>query len=221
MSKTQTPRIACPTGVALRSLYCPDACQCGGKGTVPATVEHVTANLLAVRQSATRTNVLEGRAWYPAMGAMIRTVRDDTACETGDYSVSDALAVGVFAAFSQNATWKANVTMARNYLLGNGRGMTRVLAECAAMEEGADPTDASVLGLKRADFCANLLGVESRVTCDRWHLRAAFATDTPPSLTPAVHALVTEATRIVAKRYRETPAQCQAVIWCAVRGDGK
>lgn len=181
----------------------------------------VVANLTARRKSATRAQVLEGRAWYPAMGAMIRTIRDESSHETGDYAVSDAMAVGVFAAFSQNSTWKANVTMARNYLRGEGRGMRTVLAECGKLEDGADPTDYAVLGLKRADFCANLLGIESRVTCDRWHLRAAFATDTPPTLSPKVHALVTEATRIVARKYRETPAQCQAVVWCAVRGDGK
>lgn len=178
-------------------------------------------NLLARRKSATRANVLEGRAWYPAMADMIRRVRDEAAHDTGDYYVSDALAVGVFAAFSQNATWKANVTMARNYLHGNGRGMRSVLAECERLEDGADPTDTDVLGLKRADFCANLLGIETRVTCDRWHLRAAFGTPNPPSLTPEVRDAVTEATARVARRYRETPAQCQAVVWCAIRGDGK
>lgn len=185
------------------------------------TVDDVVANLTAVRRSATRAQVLEGRAWYPAMGAMIRSIRDESSHDTGDYSVSDALAVGVFAAFSQNATWKANVTMARNYLAGDGRGMKSVLAECERLEDGADPTDTDVLGLKRADFCANLLGIETRVTCDRWHLRAAFATDAPPALSPEVRALVTEATAKVARKYRESPAQCQAVIWCAVRGDGK
>lgn len=185
------------------------------------SIESIIDNLETVRRSATRAQVLEGRAWYAAMGDFIRSIRDEAAHDTGDYGVSDALAVGVFAAFSQNATWKANVTMASNYLRGNGRGMKSVLAECEELEDGADPTDERTLGLKRADFCANLLGIESRVTCDRWHLRAAFATDKPPALKPDVHELVTAATRIVAARHRETPAQCQAVIWCAIRGDGK
>lgn len=185
------------------------------------TVEAVAQNLRAIRSSATPDHVTEGRAWYSAMGANILAIRDETGHETGDHWVPDALAVGVFAAFSQNATWKANVTMATRYLTGHGRGMTRVLAECAAMEDGADPTDAATLGLKRADFCANLLGDESRVTCDRWHLRAAFATDAPPALKADVRDLVTEATRTVAAENGETPAQCQAVVWCAIRGDGK
>lgn len=185
------------------------------------TVDAVAANLRAMRSTATTEQVTEGRAWYPAMGKLIRVIRDEAAFETGDHYVSDALAVGVFAAFSQNATWKANVTMATRYLEGAGRGMTRVLAECHAMEDGADPTEAATLGLKRADFCANLLGNMDRVTCDRWHLRAAFATDAPPSLKADIHELVTEATRLVAAEYGETPAACQAVIWCAIRGDGK
>lgn len=191
------------------------------KSTPLPPLAEVIDSLTYYRRTATRAQVLEGRAWYPKMGAMIREIRDETSHDTGDYSVSDAVAVGVFAAFSQNATWKANVTMARNYLSGNGRGMKSVLAECERFEDGADPTSVDVLGLKRSDFCANLLGVESRVTCDRWHLRAAFDTMDAPTLTPEIRALVTVATAKVAKRYRESPAQCQAVIWCAVRGDGK
>lgn len=180
----------------------------------------IIENLRTVRASATLAQVDEGRGWYPAMGGMIRNLADESFYLTGDRP-SDPIAVGVFAAFSQNSTWKANVTMATNYLGGNGRGMRRVLAECEAIEDGADPTDPATLGLKRADFCANLLGDYSRVTCDRWHLRAAYGADTKVKLTPAVRDEVTEATRIVAAEYGETPAACQAVIWCAVRGDGK
>lgn len=191
------------------------------KATQLPTLEEVVDSLTHYRRSATRAQVLEGRAWYPSMASFIRSIRDEASHDTGDYSVDDATAIGVFASFSQNATWKANVTMARNYLRGQGRGMRAVLANCDAIEAGADPTDYATLGLKRADFCANLLGIEHRVTCDRWHLRAAFDTMDEPSLTPDIHALVTAATRKVAKRYRESPAQCQAVIWCAVRGDGK
>ena len=182
-------------------------------------VATIARNLRAVRESATAEQVMEGRGWYPTMQGVILAVRDEAFNATGDVA-SDALAVGVFAAFSQNSTWKANVTMATNYLHGNGRGMKRVLAECEAMEDGADPTDASVLGLKRADFCANLLGDYSRVTCDRWHLRAAFGAKYP-TLTSDVHELVTAATRIVAAEFGESPAACQAVVWCAIRGDGK
>lgn len=186
------------------------------------TVSAVADNLRAIRAGATDAHVAEGRGWYSAMRGVILAVRDEAFTYTGDHA-SDALAVGVFASFSQNATWKANVTMATNYLHGNGRGMRNVLAECERMEDGADPTDYATLGLKRADFCANLLGDMARVTCDRWHLRAAFGVvgnGKPPTLNDKVHALVTEATRVVAAENGESPAECQAVIWCAVRGDG-
>lgn len=187
------------------------------------TVETVAANLRAVRSSASPECVREGRGWYPSMLGFILAVRDEAFTYTGDFA-TDSLAVGVFAAFSQNAAWKGNVTMATNYLNGSGRGMRRVLAECEALEDGADPTDYATLGLKRADFCANLLGDHERVTCDRWHLRAAFnvaGNGKPPTLSDDVHALVTDATRIVAAEYREAPAECQAVIWCAIRGTGQ
>lgn len=42
------------------------------------SVDEIVANLTAVRRSATRAQVLEGRAWYPAMGAFIREIRDET-----------------------------------------------------------------------------------------------------------------------------------------------
>lgn len=190
--------------------------------TLPSITE-VERNLLEIRQSATRKQVTEGRAWYPAMSRLIREITLEAFDHVGEVA-DHGLAVGVFCAFSQNATWKANVTMAGNYLNGEGRGMRSVMAECEAMENGAHPRD--VLGLKRSDFWSNLTGDYDRVTCDRWHLRAALGLlDAPKAksipLTPETHALVTEATRRVSKRYRETPAATQAVIWCAVRGDGK
>lgn len=190
--------------------------------TLPS-IDQMERNLLAVRQSASRKQVTEGRAWYPAMSRLIREITLEAYNETGEVADHE-LAVGIFCAFSQNATWKANVTMAGNYLAGNGRGMESVLRECHAMEEGTHPRD--ILGLKRSDFWSNLTGDYEKVTCDRWHLRAALGMlDAPKTksipLTPETHARVTEATRRVAKRYRETPAASQAVIWCAVRGDGK
>lgn len=185
-------------------------------------VNVVAQNLRAIRQSATEQNITEGRSWYPAMGKLIDEINRECADETGAYDTPLQFAVGVFAAYSQNSTWKANVTMASKYLGGSGPfGLASVQRECEALENGADPTTYDLMGLKRADFCANLLGDMSRVTCDRWHLRAAFSTEKPPALKPANHALVTEATRIVAAEFGESPAECQAVIWCAVRGTGQ
>lgn len=185
-------------------------------------LEDIMANLRAIRSTATNAQVVEGRAWYPAMSRLISEITDECRAESGDYDLTFRFAVGVFAAFSQNATWKANVTMASNYLSGRGQGgMKSVMAEIERMEDGEDP--ATALGaLKRPDFYRNLTGDLGAVTCDRWHLRAAYGVD-KVKLTPDVHAIVTEATRIVAAEYGETAAECQAVIWCAIRpsGDGK
>jgi hypothetical protein len=204
------------------------------------TVDSVTRNLRAVRASATADHIREGRAWYPAMGRLIAEIAREATDATGDF-VSKGFAVGVFAAYSQNATWSANVTMATNYLHGKGQGgMRTVMAEIDRMENGENPPDV-LSNLKRPDFWRNLMGRHTYVTCDRWHLRAAFkvagigATDPLPKhikrdkksgaltvpLTPEVHDIVTEATRKVAAEFGETPAACQAVIWCAIRGDGK
>jgi len=227
---------------------------------IKLTQDEATANLRAMRASAINDHVTEGRAWYPENGAYILRIGAAAAKLTGKL-VTDWQSVGVFAAFSQNSQWAANVTIATRYLnRGNapGSGMARVLAECALLEAGADPTSSDTLGLKRADFCANLLGDMSRVTCDRWHLRAAFnvaaydpndLSNAPKQmgrsrekykpakaaklgrthsdwmivvgLTADVHAMVTAATKTVAAEFGESPAACQAVIWCAVRGTGE
>lgn len=174
----------------------------------------IADNLRAIRANATPLQVEEGRAWYPAMGRLIAEI----ARETGN---SKSFACGVFAAFSQNSTWKANVTMATNYLAGRPQGgMRSVLSELSRMREGEDP--ASAIGaLKRPDFYRNLMGRHTYVTCDRWHLRAAYGEGTKVQLSPDVRLNVTLATRIVAREFGESASACQAVIWCAVRGDGK
>ena len=153
------------------------------------------------------------------MGRLISELRDDCAHESGDFTLSQSFAVGVIAAFSQNATWKANLTMATNYLSGRGQGgMKSVMAEIARMEDGEDPATA-IGALKRPDFYRNLMGDLSYVTCDRWHLRAAYGVD-KVKLTADVRDAVTAATAIVAAEFGEAPADCQAVIWCTIRPSG-
>lgn len=187
----------------------------------PAEVAAIVGRLRAIRAAATPAQVDEGRAWYPAMGRFISEIARESFNHTGDH-VSKSLAVGVFAAFSQNATWRANVTMATRYLNGGGlRGLKSVVAEIERMEDGEDPATA-IGALKRPDFYRNLMGLHTYVTCDRWHLRAAYGVD-KVTLTAQIRANVTAATRTVAAEYGESASACQAVIWCAVRpsGDGK
>jgi hypothetical protein len=155
------------------------------------------------------------------MGRLIAEIGAECAAETGT-DISREFAIGVFAAYSQNATWKANVTLATRYLMTRElRGMGCVTSKLAAMEAGIDPADAMGGALKLTDFYRNLIGLSEFVTCDRWHIQAS--TGARPTLTPKLHALITEATRIVAAEYGESPSACQAVIWCTVRpsGDGK
>ena len=77
-------------------------------------LDQTCANLRAMRAAATPAQVTEGTAWYPAMAKLIREIAQDARHESGDFALTDEIAAGVFAAFSQNATWKANVSMALN-----------------------------------------------------------------------------------------------------------
>ncbi len=177
-------------------------------------VDHVVFNLFAARAAATATQVAEGRAWYPAMGRLIAEI----ARESG---LPKSVACGVFAAYSQNSTWRANITMATNRLAGLPQGgLKSVMREIELIEAGEDPAQA-IGALKRPDFYRNLMGLHTYVTCDRWHLRAAYGPERKVSLTADVRDTVTRATRVVALAYGESAMACQAVIWCAIRGDGK
>lgn len=181
--------------------------------------EQIVQNLRAERAAATPAQIAEGRDWYPTMGILMADLADEAFDATGD-PISPEFVAGIVAAFSQNATWKANVTMARRYLGGGGlRGLPSVVREIEAIEAGTDPREA-IGHLKRPDFYANLTGDLEPVTCDRWHLRAATGSD-KVKLDARVHDLVTRATREVAAEYGEEPATCQAIIWCVQRGDGK
>lgn len=210
------------------------------------SVEEIAANLRTYRENATPEQIRDGREWYPATYVLAADLADEAFDHTGD-PITAEFAAGVIAAFSQNSTWIANITMARKYLnglSGKGGGLKAVLAELDAMENGVSP-DVAIGSLKRPDFWRNIIGQHEFVTCDRWHLRAAFALDaldpadgfasrpsyvqrtrvskTAPwrpcvKLTDAVRDAVTAATAMVAGEYGESPAECQAVIWCAVRG---
>lgn len=186
------------------------------------SLEDMTARLDIIRASASAAQIADGRSWYYRNGRMIRLVAAAARNATGDHSLTNDHAAAVFAAFSQNATWKANVTMATNYLMGRGQnGLDNVMTELAAMEEGADPT-VILMGKsgqsKRPDFYRNLIGRHTYVTCDRWHITAACGRTF--DLLPSVRERITVATRAVAAKYGETPMQCQAVVWCVMRGDG-
>jgi hypothetical protein len=210
------------------------------------SVDEIAENLRRVRASATPEQVTEGRVWYPAMSKVCEDMAHAAFDAVGEV-VSTEIAAGVVAAMSQNTSWADNLNRARRFLRGemaDGRGhLKRVMAECFEIDQTGDAD----LGLKRNAFWANLTGDLEPTTCDRWHLRAAFALDqydperpeTFPrgigrsrdrktykwhmsvTLTDEVATRVSIATEIVAAENGEAPAQCQAVIWCAIRGDGK
>jgi hypothetical protein len=183
-----------------------------------ATAEQVAANLRYWRGLATAEQVAEGADWYPANGVAIAAIASEAFDFTGDY-VSPDMACAIFAAYSQNATWKANVTMATRYLNGSGPfGLANVQRECAAIEDAADPLSVD-LGLKRTAFAANLAGDLRPVTCDRWHIEAGYGQRR--ALDTRIRDTLQAATELVAAEYGEQPAETQAIIWCAIRGDGK
>lgn len=187
-----------------------------------ATAEQVAANIRGYRSAATPDQTAEGTDWYPLNGSAIAEIASDAFDATGDYVAPDA-ACAIFAAYSQNASWKANVTMATRYLNGSGPfGLTNVRREVSEIEEivaaGGDPLSVD-LGLKRGPFAANLAGDLKPVTCDRHHIEVGFGQRLP--LTVELRATLQEATEIVAAEFGEDPAITQAICWVVKRGTGK
>ncbi len=55
------------------------------------TTEQIVENLRTIRASATDAQITEGRAWYPAMGKLIREIARESFHVTGE-RVSDSFA---------------------------------------------------------------------------------------------------------------------------------
>jgi len=93
-------------------------------------------------------------------------------------------------------------------------GTHRNLRKAEDILGGLEPEDV-LSGAKVRAFYANLTGDEGEVTIDAWAIRVAFGEDVV--LTDKRVRDAAEAYRVVAGRLGLTPAECQALTWCARR----
>lgn len=182
----------------------------------------------------------DGLAWYDSAADMIRA-------DAETYGVPYSTAAAVYAACSINASWAANVTIARRWLqyaTGGTRpsGLSAVAVRCdAAITARVDTFEAAwsavlqggdARGSKVASFCANFHGRTDFVTVDRWAMAGAgqctVTVNAKGKRTPCdTHSKapkgpkydrVADAYRTVAAELGITPRELQAAVWVAVRG---
>lgn len=205
-----------------------------------ATDQDMQAAIRANYAAADPAMLADGMAWYESAAAMIR---EDAAA----YGVPFSTAAAVYSACSINASWAANVTIARRWLAyatGADRpsGLATVATRCEAaiaerVETAADAfrvvlQGADARGSKVASFCANFHGQTDFVTVDRWAMVGAGQAETTVNargkVTPCdTHSKapkgpkydrVADAYRAVAADLGITPRELQAAVWVAVRG---
>lgn len=160
-------------------------------------------------ENADTESVRLGREWYRvAQREAIRLARK--------HGTTQHRAAGILAAFSQNASWKANRTLADRYLGGTKGGLPKVLAECDRIMSGEGPL--KVLGHipKVREFYRAIVGHGDALAMDRWAMQAAYMRRVPQTAQNMADAR--EAYREAAMRCGEDPRDIQAIIWIEARG---
>lgn len=173
------------------------------------THEDMVTWLVTQYENASSESVKTGRQWYPLAARIARKI-------ARNHGLTFRQAAGILAAFSQNATWKANVALAHAYASGSPRGLSKVLTECDRIANGEKPSNVIGHMPKVIEFYRSIIGHENACTMDRWALEAAYGCRVTPSL--ANQRKAQAAYREAAQRVREASRDFQAIIWIEARG---
>lgn len=185
------------------------------------------ANIRAVRSMADDDAVRDGRAWYPGMAAIMAAHADET-------GLTPRQCAAIYAACSINTPWARNLSLAAGALadyaagreaFATGGTLRMVIEKVYGILTGADidtTLAADPNNHKLRSFTRNLSGDYDAVTVDRWAMRVAYGlTDGGYVPSGAEYDAIADAYRIVAAEFGETPADLQAITWCAIRGTGE
>ena len=134
-------------------------------------------------------------------------------------NLETSLEVGasVVSAFSPRERWTSNVTKAIHFSLGKpvtGLSNNLKMAQ-ASLSLGFD----ALKGAKTNAFARAIAGDENAVVVDVWMMRASGVGVDSPNKTQYTE--ISEAVRIVSRRFNITPRTTQALIWIMVRGSGE
>lgn len=159
---------------------------------------------------ASLETVVNGLTWYDNAYHLAQ----ELAAESG---LGLEKCAGIIAATSINQSWQGNVTLAKDAVRGNVRGLKMVVDKVNAILECDGDMDCILTilnGDKVKNFFLNILGDYSGVTIDRWMMRIWGIDRVPKG-----KAYIKKAAKIkeVATRLGYQPAQLQAILWEQVR----
>jgi hypothetical protein len=165
-------------------------------------------NFMDLALEASFGQIEEATLWYAdAEKIAERVARNlDSSLEVG---------ASVISAFSPRERWATNVAKAVSFSLGQ-----KVIGLSNNIKMANDSLTLGFDALKGAKtnaFARAIAGDEEAVVIDVWMMRAAGSDSNSPNKTQ--YSEMSEAVRLVAKRFRLTPRTAQALIWIMVRGN--
>lgn len=174
------------------------------------SVQMYVRNIRAVYSKASTTDLHEGLTWYDYAKAYARELSEQ-------YGLPLTQIAGIIAAYSINAQWQGTVANVPRFLDGNFEGLQNSYTKsCDILKYGTTPEIICDIlkGPKITMFFLNIIGNPDAITIDRHAAKLAGMTD---SLTPKRMRELQAAYKIAADTSGITPAQMQAVTWCAWR----
>jgi len=181
------------------------------------------------RRSNTETR-LRGLVWYNEANNYIKEV-----AQAMQYKFTRLQIASVLSALSPNNKWERNKIDALNLLQGVTIGKPQAVKVCTFNKNkqkavdiatGKKTTCEAIKGPKTNAFVQNIAHLdETRVTIDRWHLRACFGTKIgqtdPPTPTPTKYQQLEQVTIETAQKYGLTGYEFQAIIWEQLKKEWK
>jgi len=151
----------------------------------------------------------QGASWYREAGERCAQL-------AAEHGTSVQIAAGVVAALSPRMPWSSNLRLAGLVLAGQRHGCLQAsLDKASKIIEGADPL-VVLSGPKTNAFYRALIGDFDAVVVDVWMLRALGHNKN--ACTPRQYEVFADTIRNAALEAGETPADFQAIVWCAIRG---
>ncbi len=189
------------------------------------TVEQATKNIASVARRATYGQWIAGARWYEEANEFCVKLAIHE-------NLPDEAVVGCLAALSPQCAWNVNllatISMVRTRQVSQSASVYKVNV-CKAfsiVHEGVRPSE--VLGGEKVKaFYANISNprYSKAVTVDTHAARAAFGKDKLESKEVSFtfgkkgNAIIQQAYKNVAKRYKVLPMKLQATVWLRVKAD--
>lgn len=171
-------------------------------------LETVTAKYAILAQSITDQALVDALAWYNEAQEFARHLTTIT-----PWSLE--VASCVISSFSPRNKWATNKAYALQFAMGvNPKGLRNNLRMAQASTRLGF---AALKGAKTNAFARAISGDMTAVVIDTWMIKAAGLNSTK-GVNKTQYATLAAAVCRVAHAMKWDNAQCQAAIWCAIRG---